>query len=400
MAAREPAGRSVFDGGEVWDAVVVGAGPAGAVAALHLAAAGRRVLLLDRREFPREKTCGDGLLPDAVRALERAGVWDEVRARAFRSDTARFFSPARIEVSIPGEFYTLERRLLDALLVAAAERRGAVRRVAHVERLRAHADGVELEVRGGPPVGAWVVIVATGADVSLLEPLGMVRRAAPSAVAVRRYLRSDAQLDELVFSFDRASLPGYGWIFPLGGGLYNLGCGIFGRRARAAVNPRALFDRFLQDFPLARELVGRGEFTGPLRGARLRCGLHGVSPLGAERVLVAGETLGATFPFSGEGIGKAMETGELAAAAVERALRAGETTALAAYPAAVERLRPRYRGYEVAERWLAHRWLADLLARQARRSARLRGAVAGIVAEEVDPREVFSLRALLRSLRG
>ena len=65
---------------EQWDVAVVGAGPAGATAALHLARRGLRVALVDRHRFPRDKVCGDALIPDAIHALERCGLYDTVRA--------------------------------------------------------------------------------------------------------------------------------------------------------------------------------------------------------------------------------------------------------------------------------------------------------------------------------
>jgi geranylgeranyl reductase family protein len=383
----------------VWDVAVVGAGPAGATAALHLAGRGHRVVLLDRRPFPRDKTCGDALLPDAVRCLRRAGVWRQVEARAFHGTAARFVSPSRVEVVIAGDFYTMHREALDAVLVREAVQRGAVLRRCKVERLEAPPDrNVELCTSGTRDrLSARVAIIATGAEVSLLRPLGMVRGEEPSAFAGRRYLRSPVPLDELIFSFERASLPGYGWIFPLGGDIYNVGVGLFGGKRQTGLNLRGLFDAFMRESPLAREMAAHGEFLTPLRGARLRCGLSGVEPvIGA--VLAVGETVGTTFPFSGEGIGKAMESGELAAEAVDAALREQDRPRLNGYLHSLEQHRPLFRGYEIAEAWLSRAWLADFLARRARRSRYIRQALSDVVAETADPRAVFSVRGVLRSL--
>jgi menaquinone-9 beta-reductase len=397
-AVLDPAERAGA-GADSWDLVVVGGGPAGATVAREVAAAGHRVLLLDRREFPREKTCGDGLLPDAVRALQRAGVWGELRPRAHFCDAARFYSPSGHQVEIAGDFFTIERSVLDAALVRAARARGAEIRRAHVTRLEPQpGPGVRLRLADDASVRARIAVVATGADVSLLLPLGMVERSAPSAFAVRRYLRSSIELEPMVFSFERASLPGYGWIFPLGGRRYNLGCGLFTHRSAEAPNARELFRRFVSGSPLARQMVEAGEFISPLRGARLRCGLTGTAAKGPGPVLAVGEAVGATFPFSGEGIGKAIETGEAAAEAIQRQLAQPRVDVLVAYPQALRRLRPLYDGYQITERWLARQWVADLLVRRTSRSRFLRDAIAGIVAETVNPREVFSLRAMTRSL--
>ena len=99
-----------------------------------------------------------------------------------------------------------------------------------------------------------------------------------------------------------------------------------------------------------------------------------------------------------KGIGKAMESAEIAAHVVDKALSSDDLEDLNDYPRLIERhLRPRYRGYEVASRWLSQAWLNDLVALRVSKSDFLRNAVAGIITEEDDPREVFSLRGILRS---
>ncbi|HEV2131021.1 MAG TPA: NAD(P)/FAD-dependent oxidoreductase, partial [Longimicrobiaceae bacterium] len=273
---------------------------------------------------------------------------------------------------------------------------------ARVEALEPGADEVRVEIgsRAGPALRARFVLVATGADISLLRPHGMIERQEPSAVAVRCYIRSDFEIDRLVVSLDRSLLPGYAWIFPVGEGEYNVGCGVISQSLRTnKVDLRAMLDGFLREFPLARELQARAIHTGPVRGAQLRCGLTGTRVWDGGRILAAGESLGATFPFSGEGIGKAMETAEIAADFLDAALTAGGPERLAGYAARLRaELRPRYLGYEVAERWLSRRWVGDLVMRRARKSPAVRAAFEGVFTETVDPRQVFSLPGLLRLL--
>lgn len=391
-ASAVPAGR--------WDTLVVGAGPAGSLASLHLARHGYRVLLLDRDPFPRDKTCGDLLIADALQALDRAGLLGAVRQSAYPVEGFSVYSPSRLHFELPGRFLTLRRRRLDALLVRRAVEAGTVFAHGKVEGLIPRADGtVACSVAGRPePFAARTAVLATGASVDLLRRLNVPVRRQPDGLAARCYVHSRVPPGRLVVSFDRPIVPGYGWVFPLGGGEYNVGCGVFGNAGTARVNLRDLFRRFTGRFPPAAELLRDGGSMTPLSGARLRCGLRDAGRAAAGRVLAVGETIGATYPLTGEGIGKAMQTGELAAAALHEAFRAGDLDRLCDFPARLEaELRGRYRGYARAEAWLCRPWLNDLLAWRVGRSRGLRARVAAVFDADADPGPVFSVGGVLRS---
>lgn len=386
---------------EGWTAVVVGGGPAGSTAALHLAGAGCRVLMLERAEYPRAKACGDLLIPDTLAALRRGGLYDRVAAEARSVDRALVSSPSRIEWSITGEFLLLGRERFDELLAEAASERGAVVARGRVQQVRNVDDGVAVHVDGiHDPFHARFAVLATGSDVSLLDELGMLEHRAPSAVAVRAYVHSPVRLDELFISFDREIVPGYAWAFPLPGMKYNVGVGVLHDSDEPARHDlRQLFDTFCREVPAVRRLVREAERVGPLRGARLRCGLRGAHA-NRGNIVAVGEQISTTYPFTGEGIGKAMETGEMAAAAITAAAN-GNPDALAAYGADVETaLRPRYDGYAAAQRWLSRLWLNDLVSWRIRKGRFLQAAAAGMVAETVDPARIFSWKGLMRSLVG
>jgi flavin-dependent dehydrogenase len=218
---------------------------------------------------------------------------------------------------------------------------------------------------------------------------------------VRTYVRSRHCLDALFLSFDREIVPGYAWIFPLTGDTYNVGVGVVHDGTSEAPDLRALFDKLRSDVPEGRALLERATSIEPLRGARLRCGLEGSRARGPGHVVAVGEQIATTFPFTGEGIGKAMESGEMAAEHVGRTLETGDPRHLDDYARRIDReLRPRFRGYALAQRWLARPWLNDLVAWRIRRAGYLRDAVRGIVNETVDPSAVFSWRGVLRSLAG
>lgn len=385
----------------MWDVVIVGGGPAGSIAALRLARAGRAVLVLDRRRFPRDKACGDALIPDSLAVLARNGLLDRVAARAARWTEGTMFGPYRRSVDIETDLLTIRREFLDAELAAAAAEAGAT--IAHGMAMRVEdrgAAGGVVHLAGGETVQGRLVCIATGANVALLEACGLLERAAPSAVAIRTYVHSTLPLRRLVVSFDRRILPGYGWIFPMGDGVFNVGCGVVASKDGSAdVDLRRMLGTFLDAFPLGRDLVQREARREAVRGAMLRYGLAGARPHAGGTVFAVGEVIGSTYPLTGEGIGKAMETAELGATLADEALRAGSPAPLATFADRLAReLRPKYRGYEIAQRWIKVPGLADFLFQRARRRPRLRAALSGILGETIDPQAVFSARGLFKAL--
>jgi geranylgeranyl reductase family protein len=382
-----------------WDAVVIGAGPAGCTAARRLAHQGQATLVLDRHAFPRDKVCGDGLIPDAIESLRRGGLLETVEREAFHAEALAVYSPGAVRVDVAGRFLTLRRRRLDQLLLDAALDAGARFHTATVAATRSTAECVELYLRGAPVVvRAQYVVLATGADTRLRSQV--TPDGAAGALALRCYAKAPVDLQELVISFDRAVLPGYAWIFPLGAGWFNMGCGVFhhGRRA-PRINLRHTFTAFTHHFPIAREIWRNRSDATPLAGARLRCGLEPEASYDGKRTVAVGETIAATFPFTGEGIGKAMETAEIAGDRVDLALRRNDPGVLADYPQRlVRQVAPRYEGYRVAERWIRWPRLTDFVAARVAHSRRLQRAAAGVLSESADPRQIFSARALMPAL--
>lgn len=384
------------------DVIIVGAGPAGTTAAYRIAAAGHSVLLLDKKAFPREKVCGDGLIPDALRALRSLGLYDRVRETGHLVRQLTIMSPSGIRINIPSECVTLRREILDALLLERAADAGADFRVGNViDVIQTDGETVSVSVEAlNSRLRARIVLLATGADVRLLGRLGMLRRSSPSAVALRCYVRSPVESNELLVSFDRSIAPGYAWIFPMGGQEYNVGCGVFYQgRGSQRTNLRTAFDRFSMT-PVARRLLREGQVMTPLRGARLRAGLSGAA-LGAHgRIIPIGETIGTTYPYTGEGIGKAMETAAIAARQINLALSQESTEPLEQIGVALKQdIAPKYVGYRIAQKWISRPWLSDLLAARIRANSALQEATAGILDETTDPRRVFSWRNLAPSWR-
>ena len=144
--------------------------------------------------------------------------------------------------------------------------------------------------------------------------------------------------------------------------------------------------------------MNKATAVSPLRGATLRWGLKGTNPNGPGNLLAIGETIATTYQMTGEGIGKAMESGEIAADVIHAALESGDFSGLSRYPVRLKQeLEPRYLGYKIGERWLARPWLSDFLARRAQKSKFLRDSMAGMMTETIDPRTIFSVRGVLKS---
>jgi geranylgeranyl reductase family protein len=354
-----------------WDAdvIVVGAGPGGSTTAYHLAAHGVRVLLLEKTEFPREKVCGDGLTPRAVKQLVDMGVDLSEGKGWLRNKGLRVIGGGiRLELdwpelaSFPGYGLTRTRLDFDDLLAQRAAEAGAILKVNHnVTRPVFGADGRVSGVIAKTPEGeatfrAPVVIAADGVSGRFPLALGVAKREdRPMGVAVRRYYRSAAKHDDdyLESWLELRSqeggeklLPGYGWIFGMGDGRVNVGLGVLNSSvAYGKTNYRTMLLDWLSTTPPEWGMADEENADGPILGAALPMGFNR-TPHYTRGLLLVGDSGGMVNPFNGEGIAYAMESGALAAEIVTQALARPEGAererALQAYPA---ELRSRYGGY-------------------------------------------------------
>ena len=400
------------------DVLVIGAGPAGSACAQWLARAGLDTLLVDQHDFPRDKTCGDGLIPDAHAALHRLGVYDEVAALAEPVPHVRCVATRGSFVDVPGTLSVLPRKVLDHVLVRAAQRAGA--RLATPVRFEApllerdgdgeRVVGARLRHAGAThDVTARFTVLATGAAAGPLQAAGVCRRHTPSGIALRGYVKNDAMRDrirQLQIVWHPRMKGGYGWIFPAPGGVFNIGAGLTGSHVETRdgkgrmqdVNLRRFFEAFCEVYAPARELMATGTLQGDekngLKGAPLRCSLIGAD-WSRPGLLVTGEAAGSTYAFSGEGIGKAMETGLLAAEAV-LAHRDDDAAARAQYEAAMRAIKPKFDLYETASHVNHRPWLTDLVVWRARKSPRILARMSGVLEEKQNPGRLLSWRGITK----
>ena len=403
------------------DVLVVGAGPAGSACAQWLARRGLDVVLVDQHDFPRDKVCGDGLIPDAHHALQRLGVLAEVMAVAQPAAHVGCIAPRGGRVDVPGRLAVLPRKQLDDIVKRAAERAGA----RFFAPWRFEAPLLDGTGDGATVVGArlksasaglhelrarWVVL-ATGAVPKALMAAGVCQRHTPSGIALRGYVQHPGlrgRVTALEVVWHKQLRKGYGWIFPCPGDVFNIGVGLAhshgkqvdGRATMADVNLREMLAAFGRIHGPAGELLGQGRVVGDFKGAPLRCSLEGVR-YSRPGLLVTGEAAGSTYAFTGEGIGKAMETGLLAAEALLAAQAGptgptGDLAARSAYEAALGALKPRFDLYERANKVNEFPWLTDLLIWRAKRSPRILRRMQGVLEETGNPGNLVSLRGLTR----
>jgi geranylgeranyl reductase family protein len=309
-----------------YDVLVVGAGPAGSIAALVLARAGARVALLDKARFPRDKACGDFVGPRGLQVLADLEVTEppglDVGDMVVVGPTGRRVRlPCFDGATYPGRARAVPRTVLDDALRAAALEAGAVPVEGRAgEPIGSGPDLEGFAVAGTEPIRADFVIGADGATSHVARCAGLVEDARVLwGFAVRCYLDQPVELPAITLWEQTRwrAFPGYGWIFPGPDGVANVGVGVGTLADRqagsAAVRVLPAYLRHLTELGLLdRAPTG----PGPRRlGGWLKMGMVGTAP-SAGRVLLVGDAAGLVNPLQGEGIAQAMTSGRAAAQAV------------------------------------------------------------------------------------
>ena len=345
---------------KIHDLLVIGGGPAGAATAYWAATHGLDVVVVERKTFPREKTCGDGLTPRAVHQLEVMGLGPTLE-RYHRFEGLRAIAHGRtLEMAWPDHStypsygYVVRRCDLDAFVADHAVTAGAtllqgteaVRPVNPPDKSVTGSIGgaIVLDRASGVErtICARHVVVADGANSRFGRALGTVRdRAYPMGMAIRGYFESPLHDDPWIESSldvrDREgkAMPGYGWIFPVGNGTINVGIGLLSTfRDYKQINTSHLFEEFARTLPEHWQIDPTRPIASPTGGRLPMAG--SVGPKAGPNWLVVGDAAGSVNPFTGEGIDYAYETGRMAANLIAEASARGDNAVLARYPDLLE----------------------------------------------------------------
>ena len=353
----------------IYDVVIVGGGPSGSACAYWLAHAGWSVCLIEKKHFPREKTCGDALTPRSVYQLSEMGLEGIVAANGHKYNGLRAFGfGASLEMNwpehpiFPNYGYTITRFNLDGLVAENAAKYGAdvLNGVEALDLLEptpgnkgglVGASGVvvkDKDTGASTEIRGRYLVIGDGQNSRLGRELGVTRnRDWPMGMALRGYYTSDRHDEPWIDSHldirdtNGEVVPGYGWIFPLGDGRVNVGVGLLSTGgAWKGVNTTKLQEYFVAQ---VADAWGLSDETclGPPTGGRLPMGLS-IGPRVGANTLTIGDATGMVNPFNGEGIAYGYESGRLAASVLGQALLANDPSALRLYE---ERLQGAYGDY-------------------------------------------------------
>ncbi len=331
------------------DICILGAGPGGATAALHLARAGQPCLLLDKASFPRDKVCGDALSGKVLSELRRLDETLPTRLAAFPAQVPSwgidFFAPNGRRLAVPfkpkydkqvdrAAGHVAKRLDFDNLLVDEVRQRPQItfRENVDVARTERTAAGWELFDKNGQLITACrLLLVANGAQSEFArKTAGHELEPDHHCAGLRAYYRGVSGLgaDNFIeLHFIKEFLPGYLWVFPLPNGEANVGVGMLSSVvSKKKINLRERLADILATHPTLSPRFAQAELLGPVRGWGLPLGSKR-RPLSGENYLLLGDAGSLIDPFSGEGISHAMVSGRHAADWAARAVAAEDFSA-------------------------------------------------------------------------
>lgn len=306
----------------IYDVAIIGTGPAGGSAALHLANSGLNVIILEKTELPRFKPCG-GAMPGSVTNLLPIDIEPVIEARATRIKNLHAHKDPRFFSTLQSPSLLVNRSQFDAFLIqhALEQANGSLKlregfKVKSVEEVRTHAT---IYGEQQPPVQAKYIIAADGAMGRTAKCLGL-NQDRHNAIAIDAELSIESsgyatESNQLTFNYYVVP-KGYGWIFPKRNGF--LSCGLGTWSPWQGMNLRKDLDTFLSDsFPsYASRVIEAHGYPLPVYQGRQK--------IASPRVCLVGDAASLVDPISGEGIRFALHSGRLAAETIKEIISTGK----------------------------------------------------------------------------
>lgn len=335
------------------EVIIVGAGPSGCTCAIFLARAGKRVLLLDKKSFPREKVCGDAVSGKSLTVLNKLGLLEKVQEQVHGTVyNVKLVAPNGSEVTVPFEpaegldcaGYVLKRQVTDNILAEAAK---LEENITFVENFTVNSltkdqwgnvNGVmgkigASQIDNAPGAqqtqnlvrfDSKVVVGADGSGSVVARNVGL--KSVPPEhlyMGIRTYYSGVADLkDEIELFFIDEVLPGYLWIFPIGNGEANVGLGILASDLKKkGVHTNKILENAIKNSPKLKDRFANATTDGKVGAWTIPLGSHKRLNYGDGWVLI-GDAASLVDPFSGEGFGNAASSGMFAAKCINEALDA------------------------------------------------------------------------------
>lgn len=322
------------------DVVIVGAGPAGASAAMALKQKGYDVLLMDRHEFPRDKSCGDGIPAGAIEHLYPYGMEEKIKSAGFYPITAlRIVSPSGhifhgdlAKGSKGGDSYVIPRTKFDNLLQSHAVEMGAEFCQAQVKEPiveNGQVKGVRAKINGKlQNIKAKIVIGADGVTSVIARAIRPDKQQnLHRAVALRAYIDDIEEVPNCVeFHLYKGILPGYAWIFPNGKNSANIGLGMRLDKFRRLNGDLKEMMKVFLGIPAVKDRVKNGGQLRDFSAWQLNFGSQRNIQRAYDGAVLIGDAAGFINPLTGGGIHNALISAQLAAESIHEAITTGDLT--------------------------------------------------------------------------
>ena len=320
-----------------FDVIIIGAGPAGCTCALTLKDAGLRVALMDKSDFPRDKTCGESLHVKGVNALRSIGpdiakAFNDYNGKNQMKQSVIHYRKKKLVFDWVTESFVVRRLDFDAFMLSLVKRftSTVIYTGVQIERIQVTDGGVTVNIKNeAEPYTAKMVIGADGANSIVAKQLtSRVIDRKHYFGAVRAYYKNvDIASDTTQVFFNTRYEFNYLWMFPINNEITNVGFGMLSSDiSKNKVNLKDVFYEFIKGTPEIADKLRNAEQVGPLEGFGVPLGTN-YGTISGDRFMLTGDAASLSNPVSGTGMGNAMVSGKLAGDQVIQCFKNGDFTA-------------------------------------------------------------------------